>query len=120
MKFPGRNAVAVGAEQPDRREPLIQADGRIFHDGAGLEGELAFRVVNAALPAIMLRLELNAVGSTDRARHDSFRPASRNHVLTAIGGILKVSDCFQKSCGRMVFHDLTISICDGIVNYIFT
>src|ERR1039457_5056503 len=38
-------------KHPHCRKPLVQADGGIFHDGSNLDGELAPRIPNAALPA---------------------------------------------------------------------
>src|ERR1039458_8596995 len=41
VKLPRGNAVPVAGYQPHRHQPLVQAQGRIFHDGPGLQGELA-------------------------------------------------------------------------------
>jgi hypothetical protein len=50
MQFSGRDGVAVVAEHPHCRKPLIQPESGVFHDRAYLDGELATFVLKAALP----------------------------------------------------------------------
>ena len=45
------DSVLAVSEQPSSGEPLVQADGRIFHDGANLDGELALRMMAGASPS---------------------------------------------------------------------
>ena len=70
-----------------------------------------------ALPAIMLLGELHAGGTACGAFYDAIGPASRNHILTAIGGIFKVFNGLQEGGW---FNESSMTETDGVVNYIFT
>jgi hypothetical protein len=69
-----------------------------------------------ALPAVMLRLELDSIATASRAG-DTVWPAAGNQVFAAIGGIGGVDYGLLK-CGGFGFHKLLIPNPTGIVKYI--
>src|ERR1035437_3983995 len=106
MKFPGRNAVAVAGNQPHGREPLVQTQGRIFHDSSGLQGKLPPGVTTGTLPAVVLGLELHLIASAGWAGY-AVGPATGNDVTAAVLGVLSVNYRFLES-GGFGCHDYTV------------
>ena len=103
MNFVGRYTVFAVHDLPHGHEPLVQAQGGIFKNGAGLRGELAPIVTRAALPPVILFKEGDVLGTATRAL-DAVGPAARYHVFAAIGRIGEVDDGVLKS-GEYRFHD---------------
>src|ERR1035438_6334839 len=91
VKFPRGNPVAVAGNQPHGREPFVQAEGRILHDGSGLQRELSPRMAVGALPAVVLRLERDLRSTASRAEH-AIGPAPGNHVVPAISRTAKIDN----------------------------
>lgn len=52
--FVGTYTVLAVHDLPHRCQPLVQADGRFFHDRARLQGELRGIVLRTAVPAVIL------------------------------------------------------------------
>src|SRR5882672_2109482 len=93
VNFIRRDAVLAVHYLPHGRHPLVQTDGRVFHDAASLHGELRSGVLGAAMPAVVLLKEQHVFASALRA-FNAFSPAPRYHIFTAICGITEVYDGF--------------------------
>jgi hypothetical protein len=50
-EFVATDAILAIAEHPERNHPLVQANRRIFHDGADFDGELLFALIAEPNPA---------------------------------------------------------------------
>ena len=118
VQFPGRNAVAITGNEPHGREPLVQANRRVFHHRSSLQSELPPGVSVRALPAVVFWLESDFLGATSGAS-DAVRPPTRHKVLSAVVGALKVGNRFDQE-GRLFAHVSTLAFEVGIVKYIFT
>ena len=92
----GTDSIFAVHNLPHGHEPFVQAERRVFKDGPGLCGELAVFVARAALPAIVLLKERNALGAATRA-FNAIRPAPRYNVFAAVDRIGEVDDGFLKS-----------------------
>src|SRR5579862_3390821 len=86
VNFIGTDPVFAVDDFPHGDKPLVQAQWRILEDGAGLSGELPGRMGNAALPAIVLLQEHNALALAART-DNAVRPAPGYKVLAAVGRI---------------------------------
>ena len=84
VNLPGGNTIAAIRNEPHNRHPLFQADGRVFHDRADLDGELASWVPCAALPAVLLCEESGTLAPAGRANHYAIGPTLRGEVIDAV------------------------------------
>ena len=79
VEFIAADAVLAIGEQPDGREPLIEADGRVFKYGPNLERELLLLVVAVAAIDVRLRQPSQLGCAAIRASRNAIRPAHENH-----------------------------------------
>jgi hypothetical protein len=77
------DAVLAVHNLPHSEKPLVQAERRILKDRASLGSELSKRVLAAALPAVVLRLEQDVLAATTRT-DNAIRPAVRYQVFAAV------------------------------------
>jgi len=87
----GANAVLCSADEPDSREPLFQAERRVFEDGSHLGCELPLRVAALALPFLLRRQIGHILAATARALNAVW-PAMRRHVSQTILSVCEVND----------------------------
>src|ERR1035438_4309137 len=85
-----RNSILAVDEQPSRREPLIEADGRILEHGPNFERELLLGMVAIAAIDVCLCQPSQLSCAAIRAAGSSIGPAHENHEATAVLGICKV------------------------------
>src|ERR1022692_464178 len=119
--FATADTVLCVLKHPHCRKPLVQTDGGIFHDGADLDGELAARVPNAALPAKLVGKEPDRSATAARADHAilPFR-ATRHEVIQAVRRFGKIADRFQQGLGFVKgFHTSSVPQNRVLVKYIF-
>jgi hypothetical protein len=79
--------------EPDRHEPFVQPDGRLFEDGASLHRKLF-----AALPALPDAASLEESGilaAAMGALGNAIKPAQRGYKLNAHIDIREVPDGFK-------------------------
>lgn len=92
--FVRTDAVLVVDQHPHRGEPLAQADRAILEDRSHFGGELALGVLRLALPAMLIREELDfevpAVGASN-----TVRPTQRNHERQTAILVREVFDGFE-------------------------
>src|SRR5271157_2993172 len=119
VKLMGAHALLAGTEQVKRKEPLVQRNVAVFHDGSDRNAELfpASRALPETLARARFRLRLK-IGFqpvrfanhpavwTDRA----IRPALCFHELARLLGVLKVG---SDDCG--LFHASIIALWRGFV-----
>lgn len=121
MDFIRANPVLRPADHPDGREPLIKADGRVFHQGSKLDRE--HLLAGFALPRPARRNERVGVTRATRAG-DAVRPAKRDHEGKRVVWIGKVNDCLLKrfrESVRLLFHsEHIVSRMAYCVKYIIT
>src|SRR6266849_4121162 len=86
------NAVLAVRNHPNGHEPLVERQGRIFHDGSDLDGELPMVVDVLALPLPLILKEHGILASASGAGHNTIRPAQLDHELEAVIGVGKVND----------------------------
>jgi hypothetical protein len=104
----GRKAVLAVSDHPSCHHPLVEADGRILHDGADFDGELAHGMMDAALPDAALGIELYFVGAASGAGNGTVRPASERKVVDAVIRIREVDDCLLQ--GLWFGHGLVLHV----------
>src|SRR5207249_6859235 len=101
-QFITTNAVLGISNQPHRDQPLIEADGTIFHDGADLDGELPFGMLFLAFPdAASLdeqHISATASGTTNRTN----APTEFHHFRHASVGVGEVLNSLLEGFGRTV------------------
>jgi hypothetical protein len=98
-------------EHPNSRKPLVETDGRIFHDGSDFHGKLPSRVTNAALPAQLIFEEADA-SATAAGADNTFLPfgTAGHEVVKAILLIREVNDGFLEGLGFVSgFHTTIIA-----------
>jgi hypothetical protein len=109
VNLPARDAVLGICDEPHCREPLIQTQGGVFKDSPGLNRELAFRMVRAALPSLVFLHELNFGIPASRASH-AIAPTLPYKVFKAVCGDGVVEDCGLECCGdNWLVHTLSIA-----------
>src|SRR6185437_12382516 len=91
MDFIRADAVLRAADHPDSSKPLVEADRRIFHQGAKLDRE--HFLTGLALPRPTCRNERVLVGLATRTCDLAIRPAKRDHEGKRVIGIGEVYDC---------------------------
>jgi hypothetical protein len=98
-QFVGANPVLAVGEQPEGREPLVEADSRILEDGADLERELGLGVLPVALVA-PLRCQIgDALRPAGGAGHDAIGPANGLNGTAAVLVIREKDDRFAEGLG---------------------
>jgi len=86
VNFLGTDSVLAVHNLPHCAQPLVQSKRRIFKDRSGLYSKLAFAVVAAALPAVVIFLKLDLRTPANRTGY-TIRPATHYHVFAAVDGI---------------------------------
>ncbi len=108
--FVGTDSILAVGEHPSRREPLIEADGRILKDGSHLDGELPLGMVSGTLPDTPRGAERDALRAANRA-DNPFGPASCHKVVEAVIWIREVKNRFLQALGfshGLVLHELKV------------
>lgn len=120
--FTTADAVPAVQNHPGRREPFVQTNWGILHDGSYLDRELPEWMTVAALPTHLILEEANASTSTPRAAHAVFPLwPSRHEIVKAIRLDREISDRFQQSLGFVEgFHTSIVFQNHVLVNYIIT
>ena len=116
MNLIAANAVLAVHNHPHCGHPLVETDGGILHDRSGFQGELRCRMLGATVPPVVLLQEQNILARAARAGN-AVRPAARDKVFAAVGGIGEVYDCLLKGV-RFGCHDSTLKQNSYFVNYI--
>ena len=121
--FVTADSVLCVRDEPDAREPLIQAEGRVFKNSSDFNRELALWVSRTALPAKLI-LEKADFGPAASWTHNPARPlwATGNEIAQTVFRDSKIEDCFLK-CLRVLFngfHVLSVRRNLGLVKYMFT
>jgi hypothetical protein len=101
-QFAGANTVLRAGEQPDGRQPLIEADRRVFHDGADLHGELLLRVLIFAAPDAARFDEVNVHAATGRAGDGVILPAELDGGSQADIRVSEIPDSFLECFGPVL------------------
>ena len=73
-------------DDPDAGQPLVQAEGRVLENGAGLEREFPLRVAGLALPTVAAGVEVDRIQAALRAAN-AVAPAARDQVFPAVGRV---------------------------------
>jgi len=104
-------------QEPDRREPLLQADGRVLEDCPKLDAELLLAAL--ALPDAAGLEEGLFLGATDRAG-DAIRPTQASQEGEAYIGMGEVPDGANKAggCGDGLGHGPKIPHSPWCVKYV--
>lgn len=118
--FTTANTVLCVLKHPHGRKPFVQADGGIFHDSPNLNGELAARVPDAALPTKLVSKEPDRSATATRADNAVLPFGATGHeVFQAVPRIGKVADCFHQGLGFVKgFHTSSVPQNHVLVNYI--
>ena len=116
VNFVTADAILAVHNHPHRHEPLIKADGGIFHDRSRLQSELRGVMLRSAVPAVILLQKQNVLAAATRAG-EAFGPAPRYQIFTAVNRIGEVEDGGLKGL-RFGYHALTIGHNRYFVNYI--
>ena len=118
MNFVGTDAVFAVHNLPHRREPLVQAERGVFHDGSGLQRELRGAVLLPAVPAVVLLQKQHVLTAAARTGN-AVRPSARYEVLPAVDRIGEVDYGFLKAFGfGGGFHVLSMAEAAHFVKYI--
>jgi len=99
-KLAGAYTILAITDQPNRGEPLIKADRRIFKDGSDLGAKLLFGVLGLALPYLTSSQQRDFSASARGASY-AVGPAERYGRPYAVGRIREVANRFVKR-GRYV------------------
>ena len=119
VNLPGADSVLSVRDEPHCRKPFIETERRVFEYRAGFDGELALRMFDRALPALMLFHELHLGIPAGWANYASIAPALPNQEFHAVLGIGVVDDCGLEGCGNMGFsHTQMIAEKWGLVKSI--
>ena len=100
-QFVAADAVLAVGEQPERGQPLLEADSGILEDGADLQRELGFGVLLVALPDTR-RFEVgDLLGAAPRAADSAIGPPDGLNGLPAIVVIREEQNRFAEGsrCG---------------------
>src|ERR1700722_18818321 len=123
MNFIAADTVLSVGFKPDSHGPLVQAKWRIFHDRAGLNGELAAIVPVAALVAAVFLGVRNIPGTATRA----YRPVGPSHLgkeFLRYGEVRKILDGLHQRfdfCDILFpVHAQSVSGWTCVVKYIIT
>ena len=103
-------------EHPNSWKPLVETDGRVFHDGSDLHGKLSSRMAGAALPAQLIFEEANAGTPATRADYALLPLGAPGHkVVKTVLLIGKVHDGFLKGLGFVSGFHTTILTQNGVL-----
>ena len=89
------HAILAIADHPHSEQPLIQRNGRIFKDGADLNGELL--VALFTLPPLLLGEVIVILPTARGASRFTVRPTKGRHFVNAYLFIAEVLDCLLES-----------------------
>lgn len=108
MNFIRAYPVLRRADHPDSGHPLVEADGRIFHERAQFDRKHLLALFVLALPRPARRYERDSIALTTRTGDLAVWPSKANHKVERVIRIVEVYDCFLKRfregrCFR--FHD---------------
>jgi hypothetical protein len=119
--FARANTIFAIEDQPHCGQPLIQAERRLFKNGADLNRELPLRMPRAALPAELILEKADFLGAASRA-HNAVFPLSptSDEIVQAVLLIGEMQDCFLQALRLFDrFHDSILRWNRGLVKYIF-
>src|SRR5579864_2598588 len=119
MNLIAADSVFAIANHPHCQHPLVQRDWTLFKNRSGFASELALLMMAAALPAVMLRLELDVNASAIWAAN-TFRPAASNEVFPATVRIGEINHGLLQRLEFFFvrFHVPRVPELDGVVKYI--
>ena len=108
VNFIRANAVLRRAYHPDSGHPLVEADGRIFHEGSKFDREHFLALFVLTLPRSARRYERDSIALAARTSDLAVWPSKRDHKAERVVRIVEVYDCLLKRlwegcCFR--FHD---------------
>ena len=92
MKLVGANAILRARDEPHSNEPLVEADGAVFHDRSNLERELATIRALVASPDPTLSSKGNPGGIAPRAANP-VRPAHTDEEIKRTIFVSEVDHC---------------------------
>src|SRR5579863_828631 len=78
------DAIFAVGDKPHGGEPLVQANRGIFHNGADLDGELAFRMVAGTLPSATVGIEFHFFGVASWTSDFAIRPATKGQIVNTV------------------------------------
>ena len=96
-QFARANAVLRVSNEPDSRKPLVEANRRIFHDGANLDAKLL--LTGFAFPKATGG-QIRHFAAVTRRAFNAVRPAHLGEKVSAVLSIRKVNDCLLQSLGE--------------------
>ena len=112
MQLVGRNAVLRVRNQPERAEPFVQTNRRIFHDGANLDRELLIGRAMFALPNPARGNKRNLFVMAARASYNAVRPADADHKFQRPVFVREIANssvqCLRKNDLFLGFHSANI------------
>ena len=101
--FSRANTILAIDDHPERDQPFINQDRRLFHHGSGLHGELGVIVFSVALPDPLFFDPEYLLGIAARALHYAIGPAKLvDNEVFAVLELGEVDDCFLQGLWR--FH----------------
>ena len=106
------DTVLAVSDHPHRHEPLVQRNGRVLHDGANFDGELALGMMRTALPQAAIRIEFHLVRPARRTGDLAIGPAPEGEIVNAVIGIREENDGFLEALWfghGLVLHDPTLA-----------
>ena len=96
----GTDAILAVRNQPDSRQPLIQADRRVFKDGPDLDGELLAALPVLTFPDSSAFQESNGFRIAVMAG-DAIGPTNRDQVAESVVSVREESNGFHEARGRL-------------------
>jgi hypothetical protein len=95
--FVAADSVLAVSEEPGCGEPLVKADGGVFHHSSNLDGEFSLGMMAGASPSPAMCPVINLFVSASRALYDTIRPTLGHKMRNAIIGIGEVYYGFLKA-----------------------
>lgn len=99
-QFAGTNAVLRVGDEPDSSQPPIEANRRIFHDGAYLNAELLF--AGLTFPKVT-RKQIRHLATIAIRAFNAVRPAKLHQEIRSVFRVSKVNDCLLQGLGEFAF-----------------
>src|SRR6266571_179691 len=116
------SVLSVG-NQPERAQPFVQSNRRIFKHSSDLYGKLLLFVLSLALPNLSRGQKENVFRTTARAFHNAIRPANRLHKVERVIGVgeilYRVMERRRKT-DLLLFHATDFNRVSWCVKYIVT
>jgi len=81
--FVAGNSITATRNHPHGEEPAFEGDGRVFHDRANFDGELALSVTGLALPYAAQR-HVGHVGTPTGGAEYAVRPSTAYDITDAV------------------------------------